>query len=276
MSRQFGEHDYRALTRVDVLRLRRNLGHQRAICVGLSYLDCHTSAACEAVVLMDSDGEDDPRDIPRLLEKHRQEGGQKIVFAERTKRSESLLFRMGYAVFRLLHRLLTSHRLHVGNFSVIPRAQLRSLVVAPELWNHYAAAVFACRLPQCSLPTARGKRLDGKRQMSFVGLVIHGLSAISVFSEVVSVRLLLVSLLLIAATLLGIGGVVGVRLWTNLAIPGWATFTVGLLLVMFLQAVMLSVFFSFMILASRNGATFLPIRDSSMLVDRVHTVYTKP
>jgi polyisoprenyl-phosphate glycosyltransferase len=272
---QFAEHDYRAFSRVDVLHLRRNLGHQRAICTGLCYVDGHSDPSYEAVVLMDSDGEDDPGDIPRLLEKYREEGGKKVVFAQRTKRSESFVFRVCYAMFRLLHWLLTSHRVQVGNFSVLPRAQLRSLVVAPELWNHYAAAVRVCRLPQCSVPTARSKRLAGEGRMNFVSLVIHGLSAISVFSDVVGVRLLLAALFLVAATLAGAGTVVALRLLTNLAIPGWATSTVGLLLVVFLQAIILAVTFSFIILAGRNGATFLPARDCGVLVDRVNTVYVK-
>ncbi len=49
-----------ALERIDVLRLRRNLGHQRAIGVGLCYIHDHIS--CEAVVVMDADGEDRPED----------------------------------------------------------------------------------------------------------------------------------------------------------------------------------------------------------------------
>ena len=55
----------RALESVSVLVLRRNLGHQRAIAIGLSYLSEHRTA--DAVVVMDSDGEDRPEDIPRLL-----------------------------------------------------------------------------------------------------------------------------------------------------------------------------------------------------------------
>jgi len=273
MPHPFGRRAYRAISRLDVLRLRRNLGHQRAICTGLAYIESHLADSCEAVVLMDSDGEDDPRDIARLLERFRQEGGQKIVFAERTERSESLVFRLGYAVFRLLHWLLTSHGVHVGNFSMIPPLQLRSLVVSPELWNHYAATVRVCRLPQCSVPTTRGKRLAGNGRMNFVGLVIHGLSAISVFSDIVGVRLLLLALFLGLATLLGVGAVVGLRLLTSLAIPGWATSTVGLLLVILLQAIVLSVVFSFIILAGRNGATFLPARDCGILVDRIELVF---
>jgi len=81
---------------------------------------------------------------------------------------------------------------------------------------------------------------------------------------------------LAAVTLVGVGTVVAVRLLTELAIPGWATSTVGLLLVILLQAIILSVTFSFIILASRNGATFLPTRDCGILVDRLETVYVKP
>src|SRR6478735_4202399 len=44
-----------AVRRVDVLRLRRNLGHQRAIAVGLAYIE--HGLACDAVVVMDGDGE---------------------------------------------------------------------------------------------------------------------------------------------------------------------------------------------------------------------------
>src|SRR3954471_5360834 len=46
------------LERIDLLRLRRNLGHQRAIAVGL----CHLAdeRASDAVLVMDADGEDRP------------------------------------------------------------------------------------------------------------------------------------------------------------------------------------------------------------------------
>ena len=60
-------------------------------------------------------------------------------------------------------------------------------------------------------------------------------------------------------------GAVLVRLATNLAIPGWASYTVGILLVLFVQAVMAAFVFSFVILGVRHGTTFLPRRDYSYL-----------
>ena len=103
---------------------------------------------------------------------------------------------MFYAMFKLLHRVLTGKGVRVGNFSVMPRRRLSSLVVVAEIWNHYAAAVFRSRQPHCMIPTHRSRRLCGSSSMNFVSLVTHGLSAISVYSDVVGVRLLVMSVLL--------------------------------------------------------------------------------
>src|SRR5262249_38703124 len=102
-----------AITSLRILPLRRNPGHHRAIAIGLAFIE----ATCQKhlVVVMDADGEDKPSDVPRLVEKCRAELGVPIVFAERTKRSESLTFRAGYLLYRGLHRILTGHPVRVGN-----------------------------------------------------------------------------------------------------------------------------------------------------------------
>jgi polyisoprenyl-phosphate glycosyltransferase len=266
----FENSSFAALRRVDVLRLRRNLGHQRAIAVGLAYIE--ECLPAEAIVVMDGDGEDDPADVPRLLERLEEEGNGMVVFAERARRSESLVFRVFYAFFKLLHLVLTGKGVRVGNFSAIPRRRLSSLVVVAELWNHYAAAVFRSRQPYCMIPTYRSRRLCGSSSMNFVSLVTHGLSAISVYSDVVGVRLLVMSILLALLTLGGITIAVIVRVATNLAIPGWASYTVGILLILFVQAIMAAFVFSFAILGSRHGTTFLPRRDYSFFIGSVWTL----
>ncbi len=260
-----------ALARIDILRLRRNLGHQRAIAVGLAYVeDCLRS---RAVVVMDGDGEDDPSDVPRLLKRLEEVGSGTIVFAERTRRSESLVFRVFYALYQILHFVLTGQKVRVGNYSAIPRRRLSSLVVVTEIWNHYAAAVIRSRQPHCLIPTHRSHRLCGHSTMNFVSLVTHGLSAISVYSDVVGVRLLMMSVLLALLTLGGMIAAVVVRLMTNWAIPGWATFTVGLLLILLVQAVIAAFVFSFVILGARHGSTFLPRRDYSFFIGSLMTLH---
>lgn len=266
--------DLRAIRRVEVLHLRRNLGHQRAIAIGLAFVEAERPG-CRAVVLMDSDGEDAPEDVPRLLARYEHEGRHKIVFAERTKRSESLVFRLCYVLYRLAHRALTGHGVRVGNFSVIPRERLSCLVASSELWNHYAAAAFASRQPFATVPTTRASRLDGRSQMNFVNLVIHGLSAISVYSDAIGVRLLIATLGMIALDLAALAATLAIRLTTDLAIPGWATTAFGVLLVILLQATMFLFVFSFMILAGRNAAGFLPLRDYAYFVGSERVAYQR-
>src|SRR5262249_30361337 len=96
---------HRSLGRIDLVRLRGNLGHQRAIAIGLAYVEARV--ACAALVIMDGDGEDDPGDVPVLIRRCREEGFEKIVFAERTRRSESLAFRGFYGLYKIVHVLLT-------------------------------------------------------------------------------------------------------------------------------------------------------------------------
>ena len=54
-----------AIENISILVLRRNLGHQRAIAIGLAHIQQHWKG--DAVVVMDGDGEDRPEDIPALM-----------------------------------------------------------------------------------------------------------------------------------------------------------------------------------------------------------------
>ncbi len=260
----------RALRWVSVLRLRRNVGHQRAIALGLTYIRSHLP--CETVVVMDGDGEDAPADVPLLLERGEKIGPHAVVFARRSRRSEGLAFRVFYRLYKALYRVLTGHGIRVGNFSAVPAPVLERLVCVPELWNHYAASVRKARIPCDQVPIPRAKRLGGTSRMNFLGLVIHGLSAISVFGEEVGLRLLLASLTLNGLSLATMAVVVVIRLFTDLAIPGWASVVFGLLSLLFMHSLLLSVIFVFLILQARSNMAFLPLRDYGYYVQEIKRV----
>jgi hypothetical protein len=256
---------------IDVLTLRRNLGHQRAIAVGLSYIEANYPN--RSVVIMDADGEDCPKDVPRLVHECLVHDNEKIVFAARTRRSEGLIFTFFYHLYRFIHLLLTGIPVRVGNFSIVPTDTLKRLVAVSELWNHYAAAVHKAKLPMLLIPTERSQRLQGTAHMDLVSLVVHGLSAMAVFGDRIGVRLLiLVSL----GVLVAVGGMVGVatiRLTTDLAIPGWATYVSGLLLVMLMQMLLVILVFVFVILAARNAVNVIPNRDYVHIMDGVKRIH---
>jgi hypothetical protein len=262
---------FRSIEAIDILPLRRNVGHQRAIAVGLSYLEANQLRY--PVVVMDGDGEDNPRDVPRLVKECSAQQDQKIIFAARTRRSESLSFKLFYHLYRLIHLLLTGVQVRVGNFSVIPAGVLRRLVVVSELWNHYAAAVYKAKLPIALIPAERSCRLEGSSRMNLIALVVHGLSAMAVFGDRIGVRLLIVVSMGMSLVSGGLITVVAIRLLTSLAIPGWATYVTGLLLVILIQMLIVVLVFAFVILAGRDTVSIIPSRDYVHIADGVRRVY---
>lgn len=260
-----------AIGRVSVLALRRNLGHQRALAIGLSYIEAKLPG--RALVVMDGDGEDAPADVVPLLERFEAEGGDKVVFAERTRRSEGTVFRVCYALYRAAHWLLTGIRVRVGNFSVVPFERLASLVVMSDLWNHYPASVFRSRLPFELHRTTRARRLVGRSQMNFLALVTHGLCAIAVFRDRVGVRLLVACGGALVLTLAALAGGLGLHLAGRWSVPAGVAAGAGLLAVLLTQLLMLTLVFTFIVLGGRESAGFLPVRDYAFFVSRCYEVY---
>jgi polyisoprenyl-phosphate glycosyltransferase len=267
------QSDFAIIRRIQLLRLRRNLGSQRAIAIGLAHIQ--KSLSCDAVLVMDADGEDTPDGAVQLLQAYSASPGQKVIFAERARRMESGLFRFFYRLYRLLHKWLTGISVRVGNFSIVSAGTLDTLVSMSELWNHYGAAVFRSRIPFGMVPIPRGKRIAGTSRMNFSSLVTHGLSAISVFADIVGVRLLIASLGASVLGGLGILAVIAIRLFTEQAIPGWTTYTIGFLAIIMIQFIAIATSFTFFVLSNRTTLGFVPFRDYSIFIKDAVDIYSE-
>ncbi len=239
----------------EILHLRRNLGHQKAIAIGISYLAQETKY--DLVVVMDGDGEDRPQDIKLMVDEHNRNPGN-IVFAKRRKRNKGRSFIFFYLLYKLTFRIFTGRFISFGNFCLIPGDKIITLSQMSEIWNHFSGGIIRSQLPFSSVLINRGERTAGKSKMSLIALVIHGISSISVYLDVVSVRLLVFFGILILLSIFGIAVVVSLRLYTNLAIPGWAsTIGIGLILVI-LQSFFILLILSFIILSYRSQMVFVP------------------
>lgn len=258
---------YLAVRAVRILRLRRNLGHQRAIAIGLAHIQ--KNVHCNAVLVMDSDGEDTAQGAVELLRAFSEKHEARAIFAARSRRSESFVFRCFYHLYRHLHLALTGIRVRVGNFSILPSDYLNTLVAMPEMWNHYAAAVSRSGLPFSMIPISRGKRIAGTSKMNFAALVSHGLSAISVFGDIVGVRILIACAAGSLLAMLGIVLAVIIRFFTNQAIPGWATYATGTFVIIMIQFITIATSFTFFTLSGRANLGFVPIRDYSLFVEEI-------
>jgi polyisoprenyl-phosphate glycosyltransferase len=242
-----------------VLRLSASMGHQRAIAIGLSNIANRTDI--DTVIVMDGDGEDRPEDIGSLRTAGLTHPGF-AVLAERASRSEGLTFRLFYLAYRLLFRMLTGQTIKFGNFSLFPMTVVRRLVYMPELWNNLAAALMRSRLQFTTVPVHRGRRYAGKSKMNLPMLIVHGLSAMSVYIDVIFVRILLVGTLLAGLTALGMLIVVLIRLFTEFGVPGWASTMIGDLAIILVQSLTLMVATTLMVLATRSNRQIVPILDA--------------
>lgn len=239
------------------LELSCNMGHQKAIAVGLAYIYDHYLTKYN--VVMDSDGEDQPEDLRLLLAKTEHFTG--VVFAQRAKRNDGLMFRLFYKLYKLLFFLLTGKKINFGNYCLIPGSYLQKMVHVPDIWNHFSGGVIRSGIPYTAVATDRGKRYYGQSKMNFIRLILHGLSAVSVYTDFMAVRLIVLSFFLIVSTISGITAVVFVRLFSNLAIPGWATFTIlGLAILLFL-AMLLGLFLLFNVLTMKTQKMIIPAKD---------------
>lgn len=260
--------DYENLNNLSSIRLIElvcNLGNQRAIAVGLAEIS-HADDF-DAVVVMDSDGEDRPEDIPALLdEAERHTGG--IVVASRTKRQEPLSFKLLYWFYRVLFRLLTGEKISFGNFSVIPTNVLRSLVFMPDLWNCIPATLLRSKFSVHRCATPRGRRYAGQSKTKTISLMVHGLSIISAYSDVLFVRLLIFSAIFGTFVLAAILGVVWIRLFTDLAIPGWTTNVVLALIIILFQIVIVAMGSLVLLLQGRSRVGFGPKIDGNVYIRR--------
>ena len=251
------------LSDIRVIRLACNLGHQRAIAIGL--VEAIKSNHIDAVVVMDFDGEDQPVSIGKLVDIWEKCPDQ-VVVATRGRRSESIFFRLFYSVYKLTFRMTTGQTINFGNFSLLPRSALQALVHNPAIWNNLAAAIARSHIPYRTLQIDRGVRLAGKSRMNFVGLAVHGVSAMSVYTDIVLVRLMVAAWILAGMVLLGVITVVAIRIGTDWAIPGWASYVAASLTIIFIQAVLLAGIALFQLLSVRTLRPFIPASDASAFI----------
>ena len=237
-----------------IIRLRRNVGHQRAIAVGLGFVADELPGA-ERVVVMDSDGEDRPSTIHALLDAL-QSSQFDIAVAERKSRVETLAFRVFYLLYKIIFGAMTGRRISFGNFMALKPQAVRRLASMHETGTHLAGAVLGSKMRLAICPLDRGARYAGRSKMNFVGLVLHGFKGLMVFSEDVMVRVGLTCVLISGFAIAGAIAAVVLKL-IGFATPGWFSVALGVLFLVFLQTAALTLMTLMLSGVAKGGAVLL-------------------
>lgn len=247
-----------------VIQLKRNVGHQRAIAIGLNYVADHLPNASR-IVVMDSDGEDLPETINTLIESLNQPDID-VVVAQRKSRVETLRFRAFYVVYKWLFQLLSGHKISFGNFMGLKPNAVKRMAAMQELWIHVAGCVLTSKLRIATCSLDRGPRYAGQSKMNFVGLALHGFKGLMVFTEDVLVRVGIVCAVVAVFSVVGVVAAIALKI-LGITTPGWFSIALGILVLVFLQTGALTLM-TLMLTGVVKGGAVSPA-DYNAFIDKV-------
>ena len=170
---------------IEIINMKENRGHARCIASGLKYI--YEKKDFNYVIPMDGDGEDKPQEIKNFIQLS-QQAGEKSIVGVRVKRSEGLLFQFCYQFHKFLTLAFTGQSIKFGNFTCLSKSTIKKLLYEKATWNSFSGSLKKVEKNFISSPSIRGKRYFGPSQMSFLNLLKHSLSIISVFRKTVLIR----------------------------------------------------------------------------------------
>jgi glycosyltransferase involved in cell wall biosynthesis len=170
---------------IEIINMKENRGHTRCIASGLKYI--FEKKEFDYVIPMDGDGEDRPEEIKNFIQLTEQSEDQTIV-GERTKRSESLFFKLCYQAHKILTLVFTGQSIKFGNFTCLSKITIEKMLNEKATWNSFSGALKKIDNNLLSIPSTRGTRYFGPSKMSFFNLLKHSLSIVSVFRKTVLIR----------------------------------------------------------------------------------------
>jgi polyisoprenyl-phosphate glycosyltransferase len=172
------EAEARRDSRILVVALSRNFGHQTALTAALDHV------AGDVTVVMDADLQDPPEALPLFLEEHAR--GFDVVYARRVGRKEGALLRLSYFFFyRLIARLSALDLpLDAGDFGLISRRVVEQLRLAPEHHRYLRGLRRWVGFRQTGVIVERSARAAGSSKYTPAKLLKLALDGVFAFSIV--------------------------------------------------------------------------------------------
>ena len=170
---------------LQILNMKKNKGHARCNAFGIRYV--FKNKEFNNLILMDGDGEDRPIEIKNLVNEILKNPNNSVV-AKRVKRSEGPFFKFLYLIHKVITYVFTGKSIRFGNYSCLTKQDVEKLHSDASLWSSYSGSVKKNLKHLSEINSIRGPRYFGPSKMSFLKLLIHSFSIISVFKYQVFLR----------------------------------------------------------------------------------------
>lgn len=178
------------IKKIEILNLKKNVGSQKAIFVGLKWV-LKKKIKC-TIIVMDSDGEDDYSKIKVLAKKAEKSGT--VVFARRTGRTENILLKFLNQIRIIITFILTGKYLNVGNYSAFNSSLLEKIISNNNLSIAYCSGIIKNLITVESYGIKKNKRYFGNSKVNIIFILKHSLNLISVFYKEVFFRSLILAI----------------------------------------------------------------------------------
>jgi len=204
--------------RIKVVGFSRNFGHQAAVTAGLDF------AIGDAVIVMDSDLQDPPDLIPRMVALYRE--GYDVVSPQRVSRESDTWFKRKTAgLFYSLMRHLADTPIpaQVGDFRLLSRGAVLAIRQLREQHRFMRGIVAWLGLREAFVPFERQRRAAGETKYPFWKMLRFSWTAITSFS---AAPLRMTIALGLAAVVLAFGYLlyaIVVSMVLNHAVWGWTS-----------------------------------------------------
>lgn len=211
--------------RARVVKLSRNFGHQIAITAGVDHADG------DAVIIMDTDGQDPPEVSLRLLEEW--ERGYAVVYGRRTTRDDTAFKRAtAHAYYRLLSKLSDVEiPVDTGDFRLLDRAACEQLKLFRERNRFVRGMVASLGFSQTAVDFDRRNRETGDSHYplrKMVSLAVDGITSFSTRPLELVFRL---GLGVLALSLVGIVYALVMKFFfPQVTVSGWTLLIITILL----------------------------------------------
>ena len=213
------------LKKIGILRVKENIGSQKVIAVGLNYL--RNIKENFFVTVMDSDGEDNPTEIARMLELALQ-NTDSVITSNRKSRNDSIFIKILYRIHLLITFLFSFKWITFGNFSSFSSKNIEKILYDNSAWFAFSSSVIKnCKIKR--LYAKREKRYFDKSKLGLLKLIEHSIRVNAVFSNRVS----LISILYITVIYL----IFAVKSFTFLIILSIILFNILIYLIRFIHSI---------------------------------------
>lgn len=199
------------------IRFSKNFGQHSAISAGLKF--CRG----EKVIVMDSDFQDDPNIINKLILESNE--GYDIVIVKRIGRNEGLIYRIVQKIFYIILNFFSGVEFdsRQANFSIFNKRVLNEINKLEDVGRYFPADIELMGFSKSYIYAKQGLRVSGKSAYNFKKRAKLAIDTILTYSLRPLYVSIILGLVIMFVSFVGVGWVFVLKFIYGFTVEGWTS-----------------------------------------------------